>query len=125
MNKIIIIGASANNDKYGNKAVKAYLKKGFTIFPINPNEKEIEGIKCYDSIQTLAKTNQKIELASLYLPPHIGIKIIENLPKIGVKKIYLNPGTESDEIIHRLKELNIIPLMVCSIVAIGLDPKDL
>jgi len=47
------------------------------------------------------------------------------LPNLGVKKVYLNPGSESDEIINRLKELEIEPLLVCSIVAIGYRPDEL
>jgi len=39
--KVAVIGASANPNKYGHKAAKAYLKCGYTVYPINHKEKEI------------------------------------------------------------------------------------
>ena len=122
INRIIVIGASNNRDKYGNKAVRAYAEKGYRVYPVNPKEERIEGIECYHSLKDIP---EKVELASLYLPPEIGIRVIEDLPSAGVKKVYVNPGSESDDIIKRLKELKIEPLIVCSIVSIGRNPEDL
>lgn len=122
MEKIIIIGASANREKFGNKAVRAYLKKGYRVYPINPKEEKIEGVKCYHDIKEI---NDKVNLASLYVKPEIGITIIKDLSEIGVKTIYVNPGTDSDELILKMKELGIQPLLQCSIVALGINPDEI
>lgn len=50
MDSIAIIGASSDRSKFGNKAVRAYKRKGFKVFPINPKESKIEGLKCYRSV---------------------------------------------------------------------------
>jgi hypothetical protein len=42
---VAILGASADRSKYGNKAVRAYQQQGYTVFPINPKESEIEGLR--------------------------------------------------------------------------------
>ena len=41
---IAVLGASRDRDKYGNKCVRAYLDEGWEVFPVNPNESEIEGL---------------------------------------------------------------------------------
>ena len=47
---VAVIGASNNRSKFGNRAVRAYLEQGYTVVPINPHEKEVEGLKTYASV---------------------------------------------------------------------------
>jgi predicted CoA-binding protein len=122
MPSIAIIGASRNRNKFGNKAVRAYKSKGYEVFPINPKEKEIEGLKAYPSI---LKVSKPLDLASLYLPPSIGIKVIEEVAQAGVKVIYINPGAESPELIAKAKKLGLETRNTCSILAIGIHPDEL
>ena len=42
---VAIVGASADRRKFGNKAVRAYLRQGWKVYPVNPNRDEIEGIR--------------------------------------------------------------------------------
>ncbi|MBS3131228.1 CoA-binding protein, partial [Candidatus Woesearchaeota archaeon] len=106
MNSIAIIGASANREKFGNKAVRAYAKKGWKVFPINPTAEEIEGLKCYPSVLEI---KEDVSIASLYLPPEVGIRIISELSRKGIERLYLNPGTESEELIKKCKRYGIQP----------------
>jgi uncharacterized protein len=121
MKSIAIIGASADRDKFGNKAVRAFKKKGYKVFPINLKEEKIEDLKCYKSV---LEVPENIDIASLYLPQEIGLKVIEEVAKKQIKEIYLNPGTESDELIEKCKKLGINPLVECSIRAIGEYPNN-
>ncbi|MBT3720589.1 CoA-binding protein [archaeon] len=120
--KIAIIGASKDKEKFSNKAVRAYKKNHHVVFPVNPNEREIEGLKCYNSVMSIPLD---VEVASFYLPPAVGEKIIDEVIKKGIKKVFLNPGTESDEIIKKLKSAKIEIVQTCSILDIGEDPEKL
>ena len=117
---IAIIGASKDRNKYSNKAVRAYLSKGYEVFPVNPNEREIEGLKCYSSVLEIPV---EVEAATIYLPPEIGIKVIDDIVKKGIKKVFLNPGSESEPIIIKLRASKIEPILACSIRNIGQDPS--
>ncbi|MGB9596451.1 MAG: CoA-binding protein [Candidatus Poribacteria bacterium] len=119
---VAVIGASNDRKKYGNKAVRAYILRGFKVYPVNPNEDTIEGLKTYKSILDIP---DEIDRATLYVPPKVGMKIIDEIAKKGVKELYFNPGTESDELIDKAKELGLKPILACSIIAVGLDPKDI
>lgn len=122
MPSIAIIGASANREKFGNKAVRAYLQQGYTVYPIHPSETMIEGQKVYPTIADIPTTP---DLVSLYVRPEIGITVVTDIAAKGVKKMYLNPGTESPELVARAKELGLEPILACSIRAIGIDPATL
>ena len=43
---LAIIGASADPTKYSNKSLLAYHQAGYEIYPINPKEETIAGLKC-------------------------------------------------------------------------------
>jgi len=119
--KIAIIGASNNKEKYGNKAVRAYKKQGHSVYPVNPREKTIEGLSTYKSILDIP---DEIERASIYLPHEIGATIIEEIAEKGVKEVFLNPGSESKELIEKAEKLGLNVIIACSILDIGENPQN-
>jgi uncharacterized protein len=119
---VAVIGASSNRSKFGNRAVRAFRQQGYTVIPINPHEREVEGLKSYASVLDVPGP---IDMASLYLPPEIGEQVIADIARKGIAEVWLNPGAESDELIARAKALNIQPIVACSIVAIGENPYKL
>jgi predicted CoA-binding protein len=120
MSKVVaVIGASSNRSKFGNRAVRAFQHQGYTVVPINPHETEVEGLKAYRSVMDVPGT---IDMASFYLPPEIGLQVIDDVARKGIPEVWLNPGAESDALIARAKALHIQPIVACSVVAIGENP---
>ena len=115
-----VIGASNDRSKYGNKAVRAYLLNDFKVYPVNPKEETIEGLKAYRSILEIP---EEVDRATLYVPPKVGLKVIEEIAEKGVKELYFNPGSESDELVEKARKLGLNPILACSILAVGLDPE--
>ena len=123
MSKVVaVIGASSNRNKFGNRAVRAFQQQGYTVVPINPHEAEVEGLKCYASVLDVPGA---IDMASFYVPPEIGLRVIDDVARKGIPEVWLNPGAESDALIARAKALHIQPIVACSIVAIGQNPYSL
>ncbi len=117
-----IIGASADPAKFGNKAVRAYVQQGWTVYPVNPKEATIEGIPVYKSIRDIPGP---VDEASVYLPPHLVPAILTEIAAKGIKKVWLNPGCESDDAMDRAEELGLETVVACSIVGVGVDPHEL
>jgi predicted CoA-binding protein len=123
MSKVVaVIGASSNRSKFGNRALRAFQQQGYTVVPINPHEAEVEGIKSYASVLDVPGA---IDMASFYLPPEIGLQVIDEVARKGIPEVWLNPGAESDALIARANALHIRPIVACSIVAIGQNPYSL
>jgi uncharacterized protein len=122
MKSIAIIGASANPEKFGNKAVRAFVQQGWTVYPINPKESTIEGLKAYPSVRDIP---QAVEEASIYLAPHLVPAVLQEIAAKGIKKVWLNPGTESDTAMEKAEELGLEAIVACSIVGAGVDPDEL
>jgi len=116
---VAVIGASNDRRKFGNRALRAFRRQGYTVIPINPHETEVEGLKVYASVLDVPGA---IDMASMYVPPEIGEQVIGEIAQKGIAEVWLNPGAESDELIARARALKIQPIVACSIVAIGENP---
>jgi predicted CoA-binding protein len=116
---VAVIGASKNPQKFGNRAVRAFARQGFTVIPINPHETEIEGHKAYASVLDVPGT---IDMATVYVPPRFGIGVVEQLAQRGVPEVWINPGADGPEVIARARELGLNAIQACSIMGIGENP---
>ena len=116
---VAIIGASSNPRKFGNRAVRAFRRQGYTVFAINPHEGEVEGLKTYASVLDVPEV---IDMASFYVPPEVGEKVMVEVARKGITEVWLNPGSESDVLIRLARSLKIEPIEACSIVGIGENP---
>ncbi|OFW03554.1 MAG: hypothetical protein A3H96_20175 [Acidobacteria bacterium RIFCSPLOWO2_02_FULL_67_36] len=120
MSKIVaVIGASSNRGKFGNKALRAFERQGYTVIPINPNEPDVEGHRTYASVLDVPGT---IDLATVYVPGSVGVKVVEELARKGVPEVWLNPGADDDEVVERARELGLKTIQACSIIGIGESP---
>ena len=96
-----VVGASANRDKFGNKVLRAYQKKGFTVYPINPREPEIEGLKTYTDLKSLPETPRGV---SIITPPPITERVVREAADAGARFVWMQPGAESPEAIRIARE---------------------
>ena len=120
MPSVVVIGASADRRKFGNKAVRAFLKRGYRVIPVNPHETEIEGLKAYASVLDVPG---EMDVASLYVPASIGRAVVEDLARKGIREVWLNPGAASPTLIEEVRALGLTPIVTCSIRRIGEVPE--
>jgi predicted CoA-binding protein len=116
---VAVVGASSDRNKFGNKALRAFRAEGHTVIPINPNEREVEGLRTYPSVLDVPGT---IDMATVYVQPDVAQQLLAEFEQKKIPEIWINPGAESDELVAeaRRRRLNII--QACSIVAIGRSP---
>ena len=121
MPSVAILGASADRSKFGNKAIRAFLAKGFDVYPVNPKGGEAEGLTVYKSLADIP-AGVNLDRISVYLPPAIGLKTLPEIAARGCQELWLNPGTESDELVAAAEQAGLNVIQACSIVAIGESP---
>ena len=117
---VAIIGASADREKYGNKSVRAHAAQGYRVFPVNPKGGEIEGLTVYMNLKEIPV--ERLDRVSLYVPPAVGLALVEEIAAKGCDELWLNPGSESDELAEKARTLGLNPIIACSIVNVGANP---
>ncbi|MGE4283465.1 MAG: CoA-binding protein [Clostridia bacterium] len=116
LKKWAVVGATENHEKYGYKIYKKLKSKGYMVYPINPNYSEIEGDKCYSNLQELPELPDVIDMV---VAPKHGIKTVEEAAKLGIKNIWLQPGTVNDELLQLAEQKGINTVQACVLVALN------
>jgi uncharacterized protein len=119
---VAILGASADRSKFGNKSVRAHVRAGYDVYPVNPSGGEIEGLPVS---RTLAEVPvERLDCISVYLRPEIGLKLLDALATRSPSEVWFNPGSASAELLERANALGLNAIAACSIVALGMSPAD-
>ena len=118
---IAVIGASNDRRKFGNKALRAFRRQGYTVVPVNPHEAVVEGERAFRSVLDYPGT---IDEATLYVQPEVGVTVIDDLAEKKIPAVWLNPGADGPEVIARAEARGIRPIVACSILGKGEDPMD-
>jgi predicted CoA-binding protein len=124
MPTVAILGASSDHSKFGNKGVRAFVAQGYTVYPVNPKGGEVEGLPVYKSLAEIP-ADIKLDRISVYLPPAIGLKTLPEIVARGCNELWLNPGSDSDELVEAAQQQGLKVVQACSIVGIGMSPHDL
>jgi len=119
MPTVAILGASRDRRKYGNKSVRAHRQQGYEVYPVNPHADEIEGLKAYPSLAAVPAVS--LDRISIYLPPEVGITLLEEIQARRPKEVWLNPGSESPELLAKAEAIGLDVIQACSIVDVGMS----
>jgi len=91
--RFAVVGATDNPEKYGNRIVKNLRGRGYEVYPVNPKLEEVEGLKCYPSI---AEIPVRVDVVDFVVPPKATEEILKQCKNLGLDRIWLQPGSESE-----------------------------
>lgn len=99
--KIVLIWASNDKEKYWNKILRDLIKKWHTVIPVNPKEKEIEGIRAHNSLSNI---KFGFDIVNFVVKPEITLQILEkNKINLQNKTIWCQPGASDSNVEEFLK----------------------
>jgi uncharacterized protein len=105
--RFAVVGATDNSKKLSNPMFQTLKKRGYEVYPVNPDFNELEGVKCFSS---LADIPVKVDVVYFCVPPTLTEKILKQCLELGLNRIWLEPGSESETAIAfcRKNNLNVI-----------------
>ncbi len=101
---IAVAGVSRKKQKFGNAIYKELIKRGYNVYPVNPNLNEYEGKICYKDINSLPDEVTGIVINT---KPETTKKLIKEAEAKGIKNIWLQQGSADKEtiaeVLHRFQ----------------------
>ncbi|HYW00628.1 MAG TPA: acetate--CoA ligase family protein, partial [Candidatus Acidoferrum sp.] len=86
---VAVIGASATPAKIGYEVLRSVIQNDRKIYPINPSQESILGLKAYRSVLDV---QDKVDLAVLTLPPILVPSILDECGRKGVRAVIIVSG---------------------------------
>ncbi|MDD5591591.1 MAG: CoA-binding protein [Dehalococcoidales bacterium] len=99
-----VIGATDNTGKYGYKIFQSLKSRGYKVYPINPRLREIEGTRCYSK---LACIPAQVDVVDFVVPPSVTEAVLKECEDLGITRVWLQPGSESEAAIDFCHRRNI------------------
>lgn len=99
--KIAIVGVSDNTEKFGYKIFSDLIKSNYEVYGINPRGGMVLERKIYKSLSEL---EIKPDIVITVVPPQITEKVVDECIQLGIKELWMQPGSESQEAIKKATE---------------------
>ena len=113
---VAVLGASPKPARFSHKAIVALKAAGHHVLPVNPGQSEIDKLSCYPD---LSSCPVPIDTITVYVNPSILVRRVDDMIAVNPRRVILNPGTESEEVIDRLLEAGIEVLQDCTLVMLS------
>jgi len=110
-----VVGANTDPEKYGNMIYRKLKSRGYTVYPVNPLYDTVDGDKCYKDLSSLPQVPDVIDMV---VSPKRGKHVIEEAAKLGIKNVWLQPGTYDDELLEMIEKNNMTGVKACVLVAL-------
>jgi predicted CoA-binding protein len=96
-----VVGASQDRSKFGNRVFRSLRGAGYEVYPVNPKGGELEGTGVYPSLGDLP---QAPEVVDLVVPPAVTEQVVREAHQLGLTRIWMQPGAESQAAIDYCHE---------------------
>ena len=113
---VVILGASTKPGRYSHMVQQALLEHGHNPVPVNPRYEDIDGIRCYRDLDSIAAS---IDTITVYVRPEILTGIAEALIRARPKRVIFNPGAEHRQVAAALEAEGIRVQNACTLVLLN------
>ncbi len=114
--KVLVLGASANPERYSNQALHLLGEYGHQVFPVNPGLDTIEKQPCYRSLAKAKESAGEIDTLTVYVNSQLSTKLQDEILSLGARRVIFNPGAENQALSLRLRTAGIETLDACTLV---------
>lgn len=112
-NNWVVIGDVLNSSKYASRILSSLKSENFNVEGINPRD-TTGGV-----YQSLKDVNYKIDVVDLCINPISGLTILREVKELGIDKVLIQPGAESEDIIEYCNRNGITAIKGCALVELS------
>lgn len=113
MENVVVVGASRNEERYSNKAMKMLMDYGHNPIPVAP---AVDAILDRKAFVTPADVAGPVDTVTMYVGPARQGGMIDGVIGLQPKRIIFNPGTENPAEYPRFRAAGIDVVEACTLV---------
>jgi len=105
---IAVVGLSSKKRRpsYG---VSQYMQSaGYRIIPVNPNEREVLGEKCYARLEDVP---EKVDIVNVFRRSELVPEVVESAIRIGARAVWMQEGVVHEEAAQRARDAGLEVVM--------------
>lgn len=115
--QIAVIGVSDQPHKFGYRIFNDLLSAGYKVSGVNPRGIEVEGHKLF---KNLKEVSPKPDFVITVVPASVTEKVVDDCRDLGVKEIWMQPGSESKAAVAKAEGYGIkVTAGACFMVVAG------
>ena len=105
---IAVVGLSAKPFRASFGVTETLQSSGYRVFPVNPNESEVLGEKCYARLEDIP---EKIDIVDIFRRPEFVPEIVDAAIRIGARAIWMQEGVEDEQSAERARRAGLFVIM--------------
>lgn len=114
--RVVIVGASDNPERYSHRALLLLRKHGYEVVPVHPKLTEIEGVPI---IADLGLINGPVDTVTMYVGGAISAGLQDKLISLKPRRVIFNPGAENAPLAAALQKAGIASEEACTLVLLN------
>ena len=114
--RVVIVGASNNPERYSHRALLLLRKHGHEVVPVHPKLAEIEGIPV---VADLSAITGPVDTVTMYVGAAISNGLTEKLTALKPRRVIFNPGAENAALVADLEKAGISCEEACTLVLLN------
>jgi predicted CoA-binding protein len=114
--RVVIVGASNNPERYSHRALLLLRKHGHEVVPVHPKLAEIEGIPVVADLSLIAGP---VDTVTMYVGPAISSGLQDKLIALKPRRVIFNPGAENASLAEALQKAGIACEEACTLVLLN------
>jgi predicted CoA-binding protein len=105
---IAVVGLSSNPHRPSHGVAEYMQQHGYRIIPVNPNESEILGEKCYARVEDVP---EKIDIVDIFRRSEFVPEIVDAAIRIGARAVWMQEGVVHEEAAERARRAGLDVVM--------------
>jgi len=105
---IAVVGLSSKRHRPSYGVAEYMQSAGYRIIPVNPNEREVLGEKCYSRLEDVS---EKVDIVDIFRRSEAVPAVIEGAIRIGARAVWMQEGVIHSEAAERARQAGLTVVM--------------
>ncbi len=102
---IAVVGLSSNPMRPSYSVAEYMQGAGYRIIPVNPNEREVLGEKCYARLEDAP---EKIDIVDVFRRAEEVAGVVESAIRVGAKVVWMQLGVENEAAAEKARAAGLV-----------------